>query len=83
MATLDDVLVEHGVSPHDIEVSLGVCFETVRLWRRGQRQIGTKYAQLIEQRFLIPKWKLRPDIWPPPAAALAQRGSGKRISENA
>jgi hypothetical protein len=64
--SLDDILAEFGVTPKDLEISLAVSFEAVRLWRIGRNRIKPATAREIETKFHIPKHRLRPDIWDPP-----------------
>jgi len=63
---LEDVFAEYGVTPQDVMEALNVTDEAVRMWRRGSRRISVEFARIIEQRFLIPKHLLRPDLWEPP-----------------
>jgi DNA-binding transcriptional regulator YdaS (Cro superfamily) len=77
---LDPILTEYAVSPKDIEVSLGVCSETVRLWRRGKRRIDHTCAQRIEARFGIPRHRMRPDIWAAPVPKTRRRERAEQMS---
>jgi DNA-binding transcriptional regulator YdaS (Cro superfamily) len=66
MESLDDILDEFGVLPKDLQISLGVTYEAVRLWRNGRNRITPTVAREIELKFGIPRHRLRPDIWDPP-----------------
>jgi DNA-binding transcriptional regulator YdaS (Cro superfamily) len=64
--SLDSIFTEFGLTTAEVAVSLNVTTEAVRLWRRGMRQLPPNYARLIEERFHIPRHRLRPDVWDPP-----------------
>jgi DNA-binding transcriptional regulator YdaS (Cro superfamily) len=72
---LDAVFVEYGVTTTEVATSLGVSNEAVRLWRRGQRRLGTEQARLIEERFSIPRHLLRPDVWDAPPSRRRRRAA--------
>ena len=64
--SLDAIFTDHGVTTAQIAESLGLTNEAVRLWRHGIRLIPPAQARLIDERFHIPKHRLRPDVWDPP-----------------
>jgi plasmid maintenance system antidote protein VapI len=66
MTAFANLMDEHGVSQHDLVVSLAVTPKAVRNWRDGSRQPTPDNARIIEARFGIPKHLIRPDIWDPP-----------------
>lgn len=72
---LDQILADYGVEARDLQISLELSSEAVRLWRRNQRPIGVKYALEIERKFKIPRYLLRPDLWPPPEKSSRRAGT--------
>lgn len=77
-------MAEHGLTDGEFAARLGVCAETVRLWRHGKRRIPAERASEISFLTAIPRWELRPDLWDAPvrrrlakAAVKGARGSSR------
>jgi DNA-binding transcriptional regulator YdaS (Cro superfamily) len=65
MTSFDAILAEHSVSPADIMTSLGVSKFALYKWRTGACRPHPAHAVEIEEKFGIPRHKLRPDLWDP------------------
>ena len=63
----DAHLLLTGMSTAAAARVLGVTYEAVRLWRRGDRRpiLTLDQARAIESKTGIPPHVLRPDLWPP------------------
>lgn len=76
---MDNVFARYGVDRAEVAKELGVRYETVRLWCRGEQpqhsgrhapptsRPNAKNAIALEEKFGIPRWETRPDLWPPPS----------------
>jgi DNA-binding transcriptional regulator YdaS (Cro superfamily) len=59
-------LEKHGLTDRALARRLGVSDDLVRLWRLGSLPIGAKRVLAVEAATGIPRYRLRPDLYPPP-----------------
>ena len=78
---LDAYMRAAGLLNRDMAVALGLAPELVRRMRCGMRPIHPNEARLIEEKFGIPRHRLRPDIWDPPPEKPSRGKSGAKRSE--
>jgi transcriptional regulator with XRE-family HTH domain len=64
---LDSIFAEHRVTRVDVSAAAGVSQGAVGNWALGKRKLLAETALLLEKKLNIPRWKLRPDLWSPPA----------------
>jgi transcriptional regulator with XRE-family HTH domain len=76
VAPLQRYMVSHDILVDDIAAALGVSKSAINFWRFGKRRMKIEHAQLLNERFHIPKYILRPDIWKPPSRAAGSTGEG-------
>lgn len=65
MKTLKEIFWEHGFTGKAAS-RLGIPYETISKHFRGKRSIGVKSVLRYEALLGIPRWELRPDLWPAP-----------------
>lgn len=63
---VDAVLARYGVAEADVVRLVGITYSAMANWRRGARQPDPHLAITFEQKLNIPRYELRPDLWPPP-----------------
>jgi hypothetical protein len=73
----DAMLAGYGLCRQTVSVSLGVSREAVRKWALGKGQPSPKMAQRAQTLLGIPRWELRPDLWPRPKAKPKPEQKGK------
>lgn len=69
MADIDlrAILARYGLIEKDVMQVLGVTHAAVGMWRRGERKPSPQMAIKAEEKLGIPRFELRPDLWPRPA----------------
>ena len=74
---MKELFERHGISRQAVAEALGVRSETVRLWcltpeerppGRSTSRPSPANAIALEEKFGIPRWETRPDLWGPPSA---------------
>jgi transcriptional regulator with XRE-family HTH domain len=63
---IDSILARYGLVERDLIVVCGLSRSYIAFWRTGFRQPGPKTVIAVEQKLNIPRYELRPDLWPPP-----------------
>lgn len=59
-------LDRRGLTPVEAH-HLGMPYQSVYRQYRGQRKPSGEFAILYERILGIPRWEIRPDLWPPEA----------------
>ena len=65
MEKIQDVFAKYGVSPKSASKK-GLPYCTLWQQIKGMRSIGVRCALRYEKVLGIPRWELRPDLWPAP-----------------
>mgnify|MGYP001493133002 CR=1 FL=1 len=64
---------EHGLTQADLAEMLGVKPPAICKWEKGR--VAVDKVLQIEQRLGIERWRLRPDIYPPPEEVCAEEAA--------
>ncbi len=75
MKTFKQVLKDHGFSLKEASAR-GIPYDTLAKHAQGVRRVGAFSATRYEMLLGIPRWELRPDLWPEDAAAPGPSGAG-------
>jgi transcriptional regulator with XRE-family HTH domain len=60
------ILARYGLVEKDLERVLRVTPAAIGYWRRGERKPSPQMVIRAEEKLNIPRYELRPDLWPPP-----------------
>lgn len=67
------MLARYRVTRRDVKEVLLVNQQAVGQWATGVRRMTPEHALKIEALLAIPRWELRPDLWPKPGAKAPRR----------
>ena len=81
METVKDIFKRYGFEPKSA-AKLGIPYCTIWQQLSGRRKIGAMAAVRYEKVLGIPRWEMRPDLWPPPCAAAKKDPNGEEATED-
>lgn len=64
MTNLAKALSDRGLSVNQAFQMSGICYDIIWKHKRGKRGVSPEMAILYEKKLGIPRYELRPDLWP-------------------
>jgi plasmid maintenance system antidote protein VapI len=67
LETFADILAELGVTQLQAADAVGLSRVTISKICNGHQKMSPEHALLMEAKYGVPAWRIRPDIWRQPA----------------
>lgn len=68
---IDAILARYGLKRIDVMKVMDVSSTAIAYWNTGMNRPSPETAIAMEQKLNIPRWELRPDLWPKPTTTSA------------